>query len=63
MTNNFLQDIHTSAYQRRHIRLRHEVVTDGRIYGVTAVLPIRDVTWQNDTAVDKLRYLVSGTKK
>ena len=62
MTKIILDDVHSPAYQRRHSYVRREVEADGKIYGVTSVLPMGDMSYRCDSAVDKLRYLVSETK-
>ncbi len=62
-TSTILQDTHSIAFQRRHTWQRREVTADGKVYGITSVLPIRDRDFRSETAADKLRYLVEGTKR
>ena len=55
-------DIHSTAYRRRHRYIEGEVMVEGMTYKVISVLPFSDGDYCPETVQDKLEYLINGKK-
>lgn len=56
------QDIHSTAYRRRHHYAADKMEIEGMSYTVVSVVPFSDGDYRPETVQDKLKYLINGKK-